>query len=350
MFFKIYVIVWIWAFSRRKKLFAENTRTHIIGHLDDYIQSKHTHLSSLLYQPFVSHSIVPKCFGHSLSALSLSGLFVLAWESLRFVYASRSSLASKFIVALWAFCVYYYCGSRIHSVPFSFFSFVLFISSVLSLSLSQSRSGLFYFRVLCVCAYSFLLIWFESICRTCALSFRMWSTLIWRKIESNVRNDDAAIDAAVATTTHSESLHLLISSFEASEFSWDISLSNQRLNGLSSSFHPLNLMNASFLGNCHTFSRNNFWSMTKSTKCLHSSSHPFRTCSLFNTFRYMHFAECSKYFEMNSSCEWQKGLNLLSILNDNAVTSTCASDKWLSFFLCGEMAYKSHRLRVTVRM
>lgn len=155
MFFKIYVIVWIWAFSRRKKLFAENTRTHIIGHLDDYIQSKHTHLSSLLYQPFVSHSIVPKCFGHSLSALSLSlflsGLFVLAWESLRFVYASRSSLASKFIVALWAFCVYYYCGSRIHSVPFSFFSFVLFISSVLSLSLSQSRSGLFYFRVLCVC-------------------------------------------------------------------------------------------------------------------------------------------------------------------------------------------------------
>lgn len=118
-------------------------------------------------------------------------------------------------------------------------------------------------------------------------------------------------------------------------FSWDISLSNQRLNGLSSSFHPLNF---------HTFSRNNFCSMTKSTKCLHSSSHPFRTCSLFNTFRYMHFAECSKYFEMNSSCEWQKGLNLLSISNDNAVTSTCASDKWLSFFLCGEIAYKSHRV------
>lgn len=232
----------------------------------------------------------------------------------------------------------------------SFHLFYLFHPFSLSLSRRVVLVSFIFGYCVCVCAYSFLLIWFESICRTCALSFRMWSTLIWRKIESNVRNDDAAIDAAVATTTHSEPLHLLISSFEASEFSWDISLSNQRINGLSSSFHPLNLMNASFLGNCHTFSRNNFWSMTKSTKCLHSSSHPFRTCSLFNTFRYMHFAECSKYFEMNSSCEWQKGLNLLSILNDNAVTSTCASDKWLSFFLCGEMAYKSHRLRVTVRM
>lgn len=84
-------------------------------------------------------------------SLLLSGLFVLAWESLRFVYASRSSLASKFIVALWAFCVYYYCGSRIHSVPFSFFSFVLFISSVLSLSLAESFWSLLFSGIVCVC-------------------------------------------------------------------------------------------------------------------------------------------------------------------------------------------------------
>lgn len=84
-------------------------------------------------------------------SLLLSGLFVLAWESLRFVYASRSSLASKFIVALWAFCVYYYCGSRIHSVPFSFFSFVLFISSVLSLSLSRRVVLVSFIFGYCVC-------------------------------------------------------------------------------------------------------------------------------------------------------------------------------------------------------
>lgn len=87
----------------------------------------------------------------SVRSLSLSGLFVLAWESLRFVYASRSSLASKFIVALWAFCVYYYCGSRIHSVPFSFFSFVLFISSVLSLSLSRRVVLVSFIFGYCVC-------------------------------------------------------------------------------------------------------------------------------------------------------------------------------------------------------
>lgn len=44
------------------------------------------------------------------------------------VNVSRSSLASKFIAALWAFCVYYYCGSRIHSyLSFSSISFIYVI-------------------------------------------------------------------------------------------------------------------------------------------------------------------------------------------------------------------------------
>lgn len=89
----------------------------------DYIETKAFHLGF----SYLSHSKSPRDF---LSALSLCC-----------VYAPRSSLASKFIVALLAFSVYYYCGSCIHSYFLSFFhpGFVYFINvfGLGSLSLSH---------------------------------------------------------------------------------------------------------------------------------------------------------------------------------------------------------------------
>lgn len=80
----------------------------------------------------------------SLSLILLLCLFCFGG----FVYASRSSLASKFIAAFWAFCVYYYCGSRIHSFLSFFHLFYLFHPFVVVLSL--------YFFLSCLHAFACL--------------------------------------------------------------------------------------------------------------------------------------------------------------------------------------------------
>lgn len=137
----------------------------------------------------------------------------------RFVYASRSSLASKFIAALWAFCVYYYCGSRIYSfISIHFIYFIRF----LSLSVVLVRS--FFVGI-------FSLFRLQFICGTCVLSFRMRSTLIWRKIESNSQLD-------ISQCRHSSGLqHYVVS---CRFFELNFSSIQIILNGLSSSFHSLN--------------------------------------------------------------------------------------------------------------
>lgn len=84
------------------------------------------------------------------------------------VYASRSSLASKFIAALWAFCVYYYCGSRIHSFLSFFHLFYLFhplLVLLLCFLFFSFFSYFYFFSLLSMCIFSFLtLIHLQNVC------------------------------------------------------------------------------------------------------------------------------------------------------------------------------------------